>query len=92
MIRSLWNPEAFEGHLYIPLESGFCLSLSLKPLDILLTTWNPLPGIGPNGNNGAFCKKKKKHQFIFPFERPTLALVCITLQVSHSADLKSSPS
>ncbi|EPQ08278.1 Ferritin light chain [Myotis brandtii] len=38
MTRSLWSPEAFEGPLCIPLGSGFCLSLSLKPLAILLTT------------------------------------------------------
>ncbi|EPQ05488.1 Ferritin light chain [Myotis brandtii] len=41
--RSLWNPEAFEGPLYIPLVSDFCLGLSLKTLAILFTTLKPSP-------------------------------------------------
>ena len=38
---SLWSLEAFEGPLCLPLVSGFCLSLSLQPLGILLTTLEP---------------------------------------------------
>ncbi|ELK32697.1 Ferritin light chain [Myotis davidii] len=43
MTRSLWSTEAFEGPMCISLVSGFCLSLSLKLLVILLTTMMPSP-------------------------------------------------
>ena len=40
---SLWSPVAFEGPLWTPLVSGFCLSLSLQPLCHLLSTLGPSP-------------------------------------------------
>ena len=33
MTRSLWSPAAFKELLCIPLDQGFCLSVSLQPLD-----------------------------------------------------------
>ena len=34
----------------------------LQPLGSFLTPWSPLSSLGPNGNNKAFCRKKKKKE------------------------------
>ncbi|ELK33604.1 Ferritin light chain [Myotis davidii] len=58
--RSLWSQRPLRDPSASPWCLA-CLSLSPKLLAIPLTTWSPLPCLGPNGNNKAFCKKKKKY-------------------------------